>query len=149
MSVTALFKMLSKIVFLTLAFSLYGCIYTKSGNKNFNRTIEITATFGKAYIDISGHISEDIYAYRSREDMTESPAETPIVAQGKRTISKQIVLNATEQFKYTLTTAEVVIINIKSIDGDDVIITVSEPGENKEYKIDGKNRLGQTITLRN
>jgi hypothetical protein len=146
---------MKKIVLLTFVFSLCGCIYTKSGNKNFNRSIGITALSGNAYIDVSGHISEDIYAYNSVDykeqgAVISAPAtETPVVLQGKETISDKIILYETQTFKYTLTTAEVVIMNVKSLDGNDVTITVFEYGQNREYKIDGNNHWGKTILFKN
>jgi PBP1b-binding outer membrane lipoprotein LpoB len=153
---TAFIKTPRKLAILTLAFLLCGCIHTKSGNSNFNRAIEITVRSGRAYIDISGHISEDIYAGGSvytynnnKRDITNTAPEAPLVLQGARTINRQVILNATEQFQYTLTTAEVVIMNIKSVDDHDVIITVFEYGKNKEHTIDGGNKLGQTIVFKN
>jgi hypothetical protein len=45
------------------------------------------------------------------------------------------MLRETQRFQYTLTTAEVVIMNIRSVDSNDVKIIVSEYGRNKEYII--------------
>jgi hypothetical protein len=148
--------------FLALVVLLCGCVYiqTKSGKTNYNRSIEITATAGKVFIDISGYISEDIYVHddvyaNNRNKYTDNiitvdnTMKTIIVAQGKETIKKQIILGETQSFKYTLTTAEAVIINIKSVDDNDAIITVFEYGQSREHKIDGKNKFGQTISFVN
>jgi hypothetical protein len=130
-------------------------IHTRSGNKNFNRNIEVKAVSGNAYIDISGHISEDIYAYTSIKYnargavVNQTAIDTPVVSQGKTTISEQIILYETQKFKYTLTTAEVVIMNIKSLDGNDVSITIIEGKQTREYKINGSNHFGQTILFKN
>jgi outer membrane lipopolysaccharide assembly protein LptE/RlpB len=104
---------------------------------------------GRARLDISGNISEDIYAYYLTEGGAEIPVANPVVAQGKRTINKQIILNAAEKFKYTLTTAEAVIVDINSVDGNDVTITVFEYGKTKEYEISGDNRFGRRISFKN
>ena len=149
MNMTAFFKAVRKFVFLAFALLLCGCIYTKSGNKNFNRNIEITVTLGKAYIDISGHIGEDIYLDTGKKDVMNTTVKNPVVMQGQKTINKKILLHATQKFEYTLTTAEIVIMTIKSIDDNDVTITVFEYGKTTEYKIDGKNKFGQTILFRN
>jgi hypothetical protein len=151
------FRLLPKIVFLTFSFSLCGCLlHTKSGNRNFNRDIEIVAASGGAYIDISGHISENIYAYNYINDddtrsigMGNTMPGMPLVEQGKATITKTIILHETERFQYTLTTAEAVIMNIRSLDGNDVKIVVVEYGRNKEYVIDGKSQFGQMISFKN
>jgi hypothetical protein len=146
---------LKKIIVLTLSFSLCGCIYTKSGNSNFNRIIEITVTSGNAYFDISGHISEDVYAYnyieyKERGTVISAPKmEKQVVSQGKKTISEKVILYKTQKFKYTLTTAEVVIMNVKSLDGNDATVTVFEYGQTREYKIDGNNQFGRTILFKN
>jgi hypothetical protein len=150
----ALIKTMPKIALWMLVCSLCSCIHTKSGNTNFNRTIEITAVSGNAYIDISGHISEDIYIshqnrYDERGNIINNTMENPIVLQGKQTINKKIILYETQKFTYTLTTAEVVIMNIRSIDTNDVKIIVFEYGKNKEYTIDGKSQFGQIISFRN
>jgi hypothetical protein len=147
-------KTIPKITFLMLVFSLCGCIHTKSGNTNFNRNIEITVVSGNAYIDISGHISEDIYIYHHSYDergniIINNTMEKPVVSQGKETINEKIILHETQKFTYTLTTAEVVMLNIRSVDNNNVKIVVFENGKNKEYTIDGKSQLGQMISFRN
>ncbi|MDR0386547.1 MAG: hypothetical protein LBH57_00785 [Treponema sp.] len=149
-------RTIPKIVFLILVFSLCGCIHTKSGNTNFNRDIEIAAVSGNVYISISGHISEDIYTSnqinydeKGNINIGNSTMETRIVEQGKETINKKIILNETQRFRYTLTTAEVVIMNLRSVDGNDVKIIVSEYGKNKEYIIEGKSQIGKMISFRN
>jgi hypothetical protein len=149
-------RTMSKVIFPILVFSLCGCIHTKSGNTNFNRDIKIMVVSGNAYIDISGHISEDIYTYnqinydeKGSINIGNNTMEMRIVEQGKKTINEKIILNETQIFQYTLTTAEVVIINIRSVDSNDVKIIVSEYGKNKEYIIDGKNQFGKMISFRN
>jgi hypothetical protein len=72
-----------------------------------------------------------------------------LVEQGKTTINTTIILHETERFQYTLTTAEAVIMNIRSLDGSDVKIVVSEYGRKKEYVIDGKSQFGQMISFKN
>jgi hypothetical protein len=153
---TMFLKIMPKLVFPIFIFSLCGCIHTKSGNTNFNRDIEIMIVSGNAYIDISGHISEDIYIYNQINydekgdiNIGNNTMGMRIVEQGKETINKKIILHETQKFQYILTTAEVVIINIRSIDSNDVKIIVSEYGQNKEYIIDGKNQFGQMISFRN
>jgi hypothetical protein len=149
-------KMIPKFIFPIFVFSLCGCIHTKSGNTNFNRNIEITVISGNAYIDISGHISEDIYTYNQINydekgiiNIGNNTTETLTVVQGKTTINKKVILHEAQRFQYTLTTAEVVIMNIRPVDSNDVKIIVSEYGQNKEYVIDGKSQFGKMISFRN
>jgi CRISPR/Cas system-associated protein Csx1 len=140
------------MIFLLFAFLLCGCLLkTKSGNAAFNRNIAITALSGNAYIHISGRISEDIYLNHSGEERAwdKNIIETPIVVQGTETIDQHILLYESQEFKYTLTIAEVVIMNIRSIDGNDVRLLVQEYGKNKEYTISGKNKQGKMISFKN
>jgi hypothetical protein len=140
-------------LFIFLGLVLCNCvsIYTKSGNANWNRTISIKVLSGNVYLDISGHISEDIYfdnnIYQNKQN--NNFIDSPVVSQGKETINQSIVLNETQEFRYTLTTAEVVIANIRSIDENDAILIISEYNREKEYTIDGQNKLGQIITFIN
>jgi hypothetical protein len=133
-------------------------VYTPSGNTNFNRDIEIVAASGAVAIDISGHISENIYfrddAHRTDKEKNLRPTEpltprTPVVEQGKETIRKTIILYETEKFKYTLTPAEALILNARSIDGNDAKLRVFEYGRSEEYLIDGKNRFGRMLSFKN
>jgi hypothetical protein len=154
------FKIIPKIIFIIFAFSLSSCIHTKSGKINFNRNIEIMAVSGTVNVDISGHISENIYGFnkniynpnvQNKENIKNNTPEDlmPIVDQGKETINKKIILYEAQSFKYTLTTAEVVIMNIRSINNSDAKIIVSEHGRKKEYIIDGKNQIGRMISFIN
>ncbi|MDR0557566.1 MAG: hypothetical protein LBG43_06845 [Treponema sp.] len=149
-----LFIMINRNMMLLLcAILLYGCVYRKSGGANFNRDIAVTALSGNVYIRISGRISEDVYAYDPngyKERLKEGVYETmPIVAQGTETINETIILHEAQTFAYTLTVAEVVIMTIRSIDGNDAQLIVYEYGKNKKYTINGKNKLGQVISLKN
>jgi hypothetical protein len=65
------------------------------------------------------------------------------------TINDNIVLHEAQSFTYTLTIAEVVIMTIRSIDGDDAQVIVREYGKNKKYTIDGTNKAGKVISLKN
>jgi hypothetical protein len=156
----AVFSMTPTIFILSFVFLLCNCVYTPSGNTNFNRDIEVAAASGAVSIDISGHISENIYLkndrYYNKTKTNSSPAETlipktatPVVEQGKETIRKTIILYETEKFKYTLTTAEALIMSVRSIDSNDAKLIVFEHGRSKEYIIDGKNQLGRMISFKN
>jgi len=152
-------KLKTVIPLLYLFFVLSGCAnstYTKSGNQNWNRTISVKVVSGNIFINISGHISENIYSGPPRNDINDKYRTTPkdidnspVVYQGKETINKTIILNENQEYKYTLTLAEAVIMTIKSIDDNDAIIIISEYGKEKEYKIIGQNKLGQIISFKN
>jgi hypothetical protein len=139
---------------LIFSFLFFSCAYTKSGNTNFNRNIIIKAISGNVNLNISGHISENIYfakpdIYDGSGNKIIYPIDTPIVEQGKQTINESIILYENNEFKYTLTIAEVIIVNVKSIDDNDAKILVFEYGINKEYTINGNNNLGQMISFKN
>jgi hypothetical protein len=147
-------KAMLKIAFPALFLASCTYLQTQSGPVKHNRNIEVTVLSGNAYIEISGHISADIYAdYRNdfhpERDTKTDAIQTPVVTQGQETINTEIALHETQKFKYTLTAAEVVIMNIRSIDGNDVKIAVFEYGENRKYTVDGKNKLGKIISFSN
>ena len=139
-----------------LFFVLSGCLSTKSGNTNFNRNISIKVVSGNISINISGHISEDIYFNNLVHDdhdklriIKDNTKDLPVVSQGKKTINQNIILYERQEYKYTLATAEVVIMTIKTLDDNDTTIVVIEYGKEREYKIIGQNKLGQIISFRN
>jgi hypothetical protein len=148
-----LLRTLPGIALFTLVLSLCTCIHTKSGNANFNRNIEIRVVSGSAYFDVSGHIGEDIFLdpfiYDKKRRTGNDKTEIPIALQGEKTINEKMVFHESQIFTYTLTSAEIVMVNIRSIDSNDVKIIVSEYGRQKEYTIDGKNQLGRTISFKN
>ncbi|MDR2193278.1 MAG: hypothetical protein LBP19_02255 [Treponema sp.] len=144
-------KAVRTAVLVLLAALVYNCIHTKSGNSNFNRDIAIRIASGNAYIYISGHISENIYVNVSKnnKENMHTVIETPIVEQGTETINQYIILNEGQTFRYTLTISEVVVMNIRSVDGNDVQMVVSEYGKDKKYVIKGKNSVGRMISFKN
>jgi ribosomal protein L25 (general stress protein Ctc) len=142
------------VFFILFIFLFFNCAYTKSGNTNSNRDIIIKVIYGNVSLNISGHISEDIYyfypdSYDGKGNKITHAGETPAVVQGKETINQNIILYENQEFKYTLIITEAVIVNVKSIDGNDAKLLVSEYGKNKEYIINGKNNLGQFISFKN
>jgi hypothetical protein len=119
----------------------------------FDRDIAITAASGSVSIHISGRISEDVYVYTPQNDkerLKEGVYEKePILPQGTKTINQNIILYESQTFRYTLTTAEVVIMSVRSIDGNDTQLIVHEYGKNRKYTISGKNKVGQVISFKN
>ncbi|MDR1218642.1 MAG: hypothetical protein LBK73_03420 [Treponema sp.] len=152
---TLFIKIPQKIVFFSLfAFLVYGCVYTKSGNAGvFNRDIAVTAASGSVYIQISGRISEDIYANQHDDikKLKEGVYEIkePLIAQGTKTINQNILLYESQTFRYSLTTAEVVIMTIRSVDGEDAQLLVYEYGKSKKYTIRGGNQVGRVVSFKN
>jgi ABC-type enterochelin transport system permease subunit len=148
-------KVNTLFIFLIILFTLYSCVtYTKSGNTNLNRDILIKVVSGNVYLNISGHISENIYPYNQNiyDDIKNgiiNTIEMPIVVQGKETINQNMILYENDEFKHTLTMTEVVIVNVRTIDNEDAKILVFEYGRNTEYIIYGNNNLGQTISFKN
>ena len=145
-------KLLVSLLFAFLF--LFGCITTESGNENFNRNILVRVISGSININISGHISENIYLenpinLETKTISSDNITRTLIASQGRETINQHIILYETQEFKCTLTTSEVLIMNIRSLNDEDSKIIVLEYGKGREYIIIGQNRLGQIITFRN
>jgi hypothetical protein len=137
------------LIFFTIL--MIGCIYTQSRDPGLDRIISIKVTSGNVSMNLSGHISENIYsAVESDLEKQNFPNEkTPIVSQGRATIQQNIILYETQEFNYALTYAEVLMVNIRSVDDNNAQLMVIEYGKAREYKIDGKNKFGQVISFRN
>ena len=135
---------------------LFGCAHTESGNVNLNRDIFIKVLSGSVHASISGHIGENVYfdipfrnEFEGQKIIPDNTRQTPMVLQGTNTVNQSMILHENQEFHYTLTTAEIVILNIRSIDDNDAKILVFEYGREKEYKIPGQNKTGQIFLFRN
>jgi hypothetical protein len=140
------------IYFVVFSLLLIACATsTKSGNVGFNKIISIKVISGNVSMHISGHVSETIYAYSNTdlEKQNFHNEKTPIISQGRITINQEIIVYETQIFEYTLAIDEALMVNVRSVDDNDAQIIVIEQGNEKEYAIDGRNKIGQIISFKN
>jgi len=100
---------------------------------------------------LSGHIGNNIYAYSNTdlEKQNLHNEKAPAVSQGRISIDQEVILYETQTFEYTLGIDEALMVTVRSVDDNDAQLIIVEFGQEKEYAIDGKNKIGQIISFKN
>ena len=140
------------ICFVVCSLLLIGCASSaQSRNSGFPRVIAIKAISGNVSMHLSGHISNNIYAYSNTdlEKQNLHNEKAPAISQGRVSIDQEVILYETQTFGYTLGIDEALMINVRSVDDNDAQLIIVEFGQEKEYTIDGKNKIGQIISFKN
>ena len=127
------------------------CLHSRTTGQTLtiHRSIEINS--GNAILRITGQINENLYKYRSQEHLND-PArhhDNPLMPEGSRTKNETKNLSTGEVYRFSILPTEVVVINIRSLDGNDVEVVVHASGRKKMYNVSGSNRMGFNIAFQN
>jgi hypothetical protein len=127
------------------------CLHSKTGAYSAPKNVNLKINFGNAIIKVYGQINENLY-YTNFFDYNRKDAEQytkPVVTGGTITINEEKYLSTGETYSFSLQPTEVVTINIRSLDTNDIEITAYESGKEKIYTIKGTDHLGRTIAFQN
>jgi len=132
-------------------FLCISCLYAKTTAQVFTVNKIIKINYGTAILNIHGRVSENLYSDHPSNRRAEDVYlyDNPLVGEGTITKDEILHLSAGKEYKFSVLPAEVVTINIRSLDENDVKITVFESGAEKEYTIEGKNRMGVFLVFQN
>ena len=114
-----------------------------------HKSIEINS--GNAIFRISGQINENLFSTRG-QDFFDDPTrfyDNPLITEGSRTKNETRQLSAGDVYRFSVLPTEVVLINIRSLNDNDVVITVFEFGREKTHIISGSNKFGFNIAFQN
>jgi len=132
-------------------FLCISCLYARTTAQVFtvNKTIKIN--YGRAILSIHGRVSENLYSANASNRRAEDVYlnDNPLVGEGTITKDEILYLSSGEEYKLSVLPAEVVTVNIRSLDENDVKITVFESGTEKEYTIEGTNKMGIFLAFQN
>jgi hypothetical protein len=111
----------------------------------------IRTNYGSAILIINGRINENLYAGSSldRSGKDINYYDNPVINEGTITKDEIKYLSAGEEYTFSVLPTEVVTINIRSLDGDDVEISVFEYSREKKYTVKGTNMMGLLIAFQN
>ena len=129
------------------------CLHSRTTAPTLVANNSIIINSGNAILNINGKINENLYL----EYMYDKPAGDdtfyygePIITEGTITKNETQYLSTGEKYTFSVLPTEVVIINITSLDDDDVEISVFEYGkEQKNYHIQGTDKVGIFLAFQN
>jgi hypothetical protein len=127
------------------------CLHSRSTTQSFARHAKITIVSGKAIVKIDGQVNENLYPEGIFDTAIkdEKYYDNPIIQEGTITKNETKNMIAGEEYTFSILPTEVVIINITSLDGNDVEVTVYQYGREKKHIIKGTNKLGLLISFQN
>jgi hypothetical protein len=124
------------------------CMHTRSGGVVLEKSASVKVLSGTASLTINGTLNEDVYAgLPIAASERERGSGMPAREAGTVTKSEKALLRAGESYAFTLLPSEVVTINARSADGEDVKVLVVDGGMTKEYSLSGLSRMGLTVVF--
>ena len=138
-------------IFVMPLFICVSCLYSKTAAPIYTANKSIRINYGSAILIINGRINENLYAGNLFDSIARGTNyyDNPVIDEG--TVSKDEIkyLSAGEEYKFSVLPTEVVTINIRSLDEDDVEISVFEYSREKKYTIKGTDMMGLLIAFQN
>ena len=139
------------IIFLVVALCM-SCLHSRTGAYSAPKNIKLKINYGNAIIKIYGQINEDLYyssIFENNRRDVEYYNKQPVIAKNTVTIDEDKYLSTGQEYSFSLQPMEVVTINIRSLDNNDIEITVYESGKEKIYNIKGTDNLGKMVAFQN
>jgi hypothetical protein len=127
------------------------CLHSRGNIQAVAKVAGIKIFSGSAIVKITGQANENLYPVSIFDSSIQNEKYYDNPAIGKGTITKNETLNmiAGDEYKFSILPSEVVIINITSLDDNDVEVIVRQHGQEKKYTIQGTNKLGFSIAIQN
>jgi hypothetical protein len=127
------------------------CVHSRTTGPSFAAKAGIKVLKGSAIVKINGRINENLYSTSIFDTQIKDDKyyDNPIITEGTITKNETKYLETGNEYIISVLPTEVVILNIVSLDGNDVKIVVYQYGKEKEYAINGNNKLGVSIAFQN
>jgi hypothetical protein len=126
-------------------------LYSRTAAPTVTVSKNVRINYGNAILVINGRISENLYAGSSFDGTSRdiNYYDNPAINEGTITKNETKYLSAGEEYAFSVLPTEVVTINIRSLDGDDVEISVFEFSRERKYTVKGTDMMGLLITFQN
>ena len=128
------------------------CLHTRTASSEITVGRSISIVSGSAVLRVNGRINENIYSgsrFWSAGERNPDYYDTPYIQEGTITKDLTMTLTAGQEYSFSVLPSEVVVINIRSIDENDVTVSYREGRKNITVMVEGSNRLGQFIAFQN
>jgi len=146
-----LMKYKYSIFIVLLLLSFVSCLHSRSSVSTVTAKAEIKVIYGNAILNINGKITENLYLANifTNQKKNIDYYDNPTINEGTITKNETINFSTGDKYTFFILPAEVVTINIISLDGNDVEIITYQFGEEKRYTIKGTDKLGLLIAFKN
>ena len=138
-------------IFIMPLFFCVSCLYARTVAPTYAVSKSIRINNGSAILMINGRVNENLYV-GSRFDSSGKDInyyDNPVINEGTITKDEIKCLSAGEIYTFSVLPTEVVSINIRSLDEDDVEISVFEYSRERKYIIKGTDMMGLLIAFQN
>jgi hypothetical protein len=127
------------------------CVHSRTTGPSFSVKAGVKIIKGSAIVKINGRINENLYSTSIFDTQIKDDKyyDNPIITEGTITKNETKYLKTGNEYIISVLPTEVVIFNIVSLDDNDVEIIVYQYGQEKEYAINGNNKLGVSIAFQN
>jgi len=138
------------LLFLPL-FLCFSCLHSRTTAPAAAVSKVVIIELGNAILKINGQINENLYSFVSSDYMAKNTDyyDNPVIKEGSISKNETKYLSTGEKYSFSVLPTEVVTINITSLDGNDVEISVLEFGKEKKYHLEGSNKMGLFIGFQN
>ena len=138
-------------LFLLTMFFCASCLYARTSSAVYTVRKSITIDNGSAILDIYGRANENLYTSNpfSAAANSMNSYNNPVINEGTITKNEIKYLSSGEEYSFSVLPAEVVTVNIRSLDENDVKVSVLEYGRKKEYTVKGTDKMGLFLSFQN
>jgi hypothetical protein len=138
-------------IFVMPLFFCVSCLYSRTAAPIYTVNKSIRINYGSAILRINGRVGENLYTGSSFDGSARDVNyyDNPVINRGTITKDETKYLSAGEEYTFSVLPTEVVTINIRSLDEDDVEISVFEYSREKKYTIKGTDMMGLLIAFQN
>ena len=134
-----------------LPFLLFiSCLHSQTTGPRMATRAGIKIYSGNAIVRIDGRVNENLHSWSFfQEPRINNTDDVPVIREGSITKNETKNMFAGEEYRFSILPTEVVIINIRSANDNDVEIIVFRQGREERHVIMGTNRLGLTLNFQN
>ena len=126
------------------------CLHSKTTSPTLTIRAGIKISSGNATVRIDGRVNENLHPWSifndSRDEMFN---DHPVIREGSITKNETRAMVTGEEYRFSILPTEVVVLNIKSSDDNDVEVIVYRQSREEKHTIKGSNRLGLSVALQN
>ena len=130
------------------------CLHSQTTEARLTVRADIKIQSGDAIVRIDGRVNENLHTWNFfNEPRKDNTGDVPVVREGSITKNETRNMFAGDEYRFSILPSEVVVINIRSANDNDVEIivnrTCNRPGNEERHIISGSNRLGLTLNFQN